>query len=187
MNPGLPYTFIPRWVWIVVAVLLALTFAYCAGKRTGQTDQKLVQNQAQIDTNTTKTKVDSAKADTARRLSTILDTSRTTVRNRIRVVHDTIYAPTDTTDEAIYSPAIAHLIAKDDSLISAQKHALALQDTLIGSLRQGITLRDTRIKLLESRGTSRISHGVQVGVGYCQSSTRQVCGYVGYGVQVRLP
>ena len=158
---GAPMTTIQRRIAVVVAILLALSVAYFVGRRSQKVDDALAANAVAIKENTSKSSIDSAKVDTARRKSTVLDSTHDVVRNRIRVYRDTVYVKSDIPqdggdstqsggDEAVYSPAIAHLIATDDSLISAQKHSLALQDTLIASLRGGIALRDTRIKLLES-------------------------------------
>jgi len=185
-------TTIQRRIAVVVAFLLALSVAYYVGKKQGVVDTQLGVNASQIGVSDSTTKTVQIRTDSSRKKDAVLDSLHDVIRNRIKVVHDTVYAPSDissdTTDEAIYSPAIAHLIATDDSLISAQKHSLALQDTLNASLRVGIALRDERIELLESRGTSRFSHGIQLGLGYCQTAlSRTPCAYVGYGIQVRLP
>ena len=154
-------TTIQRRIAVVVAILLALSVAYFVGKKQGVVDAKLSVNAVAIKENTSKSSIDSAKADTARRKSTVLDSTHDVVRNRIRVYRDTVYVKSDIPqdggdstqsggDEAVYSPAIAHLIATDDSLISAQKHSLALQDTLLSSMRVGIALRNVRIDILQS-------------------------------------
>jgi len=151
-------TTIQRRIAVVVAILLALSVAYFVGRRSQKVNDALAANAVAIKENTSKSSIDSAKVDTARRKSTVLDSTHDVVRNRIRVYRDTVYVKSDlpqnggdsTQSGAIYSPAIAHLIATDDSLISAQKHSLALQDTLIASLRGGIALRNVRIDILQS-------------------------------------
>jgi len=142
-------TTIQRRIAVVVAILLA----YFGGKRQGVVDTQLEVNATQIGVSDSTTKTVQIRTDSARKKDAVLDSTHDVIRSKIHVVHDTVYVGSDipdSTDEAVYSPAIAHLIATDDSLISAQKHSLALQDTLIASLRGGIALRDTRIKLLES-------------------------------------
>jgi len=184
-------TTIQRRIAVVVAFLLALSVAYYVGKKQGVVDTQLGVNASQIGVSDSTTKTVQIRTDSSRKKDAVLDSTHDVIRTKIHVVHDTVYVGSDipdSTDEAVYSPAIAHLIATDDSLISAQKHSLALQDTLNASLRVGIALRDERIELLESRGTSRFSHGIQLGLGYCQTAlSRTPCAYVGYGIQVRLP
>jgi len=175
---------------LVIAFLLSLSVVYFIGKRTGQTDARLSINAELLKKSDDSIKSVQIRTDSAKKQVAALDTQRGVVRTQIRVVHDSIFVKGENNSDSvtIVSPTIAHLIQADDSLISAQKHALALQDTLISSLRRGSSLRDERIKLLESRGTSRISRGVQIGVGYCQTATsRTPCLYAGYGLQLRLP
>jgi hypothetical protein len=183
---------IPKWAYWVVGFLLAVAVAFYTGTRKGHLDEKLSINAGQLKKSDSSIKSVQIRTDSAKKQIIPLETQRGVVRTQIRVVHDTILSSggiNSGKDSIIaVSPAIAHLIQADDSLIAIQKRALALQDTLVASLRVGLSLRDQRIHLLESRGTSRISHGIQIGLGYCQTASSRVpCGYVGYGIQVRLP
>lgn len=139
----------------VAGVLLLASICYYVGKKQGRFEEKLAESTVQIRTNDSASSGITTRVDTAKKNADILTAYRSKVRERVTVVHDTILAPADTSDdiEAIYNPTVARLIAADDSVIAAQKHAQALQDTLISSLRVGITLRDSRIRLLEKEVT----------------------------------
>lgn len=174
-----------QYVLGAIALCVLVTLAYCRGVEKGKTDERLSSNKQQIAASDSVTKSVTSAADSARKKADALGITHTVIRGRARIVHDTVIVD----DSEIYAdPVLVQIILTADSTIAAQKRALALQDTLVASLRYGIALRDTRIKLLESRGTSRISRGVQVGVGYCQNATgRTPCAYAGFGVQVKLP
>lgn len=191
-------TTIQRYATMAVALLLLLGLAYCSGKKAGQIAEKLSANKTAIHASDSVTNLVTSRTDSAHVRSDILTDNRATIRPHVRVLHDTVTVlasngssngkDNSSDSVTIVSPEIARLIQTDDSTIAAQARTIALQDTLVASLRVGISLRDTRISILESRGPSHFSRGIQVGVGYCQSATsRQPCAFVGYGVQLRLP
>lgn len=174
----------------VGGVILLCSIVWIMGVRHGQLNEKLAQNAAQIDTSNRVTKADSINSDTARKKSVAADSAVGTIRAKIRVVHDTTFLPSDTPGkvDTVANKTLAHLVYAVDSAKVAHKEEQRLQDILVAGLYHDIALRDTRIKLIESRGTSRISKGFQVGVGYCQTaSSRLPCAYVGYGLELRLP
>lgn len=171
--------------WAVVgAVLLAMSVSYFAGKNQGARDEILAENKAQTHASDSVTKSVTSKVDSARHTSDTLVIYRERVRAKVVISHDTITVG----DSSYVSPDIAQLIVASDSAIAALKNTVALQDTLIGSLRKGISLRDERIKLLESKGSSRFSKGIQAGIGYCATATGNApCAYLGYGFTLRIP
>lgn len=168
----------------VGAVILALSIAYYVGKNTGRTEEKLAVNAVQIRTQDSVVSKDSLKTGTTTKRSDVLIASRAVLRNKIVISHDSIFLH----DTVIVNHEIAQIITKDDTLPPALVSERAARATESAALRATIALRDTRIKLLESRGDSRISHGIQIGVGYCATPNGNTpCIYAGYGVQVRLP
>lgn len=176
-------TTIQKYIAGAIALLLLLGLAYCSGKKAGQIAEKLSANHTQIVANDSVTKLVTSAVDSARRRDSVLSKRYDVARTKVRVVHDSVLVG----DTVYVSSDIAQTIVTADSTIAAQKKSLYLQDTLIASLRAGIALRNVRIDILESQGPSRISRGIQVGVGYCQTATsRTPCAYLGYGFTLRL-
>ncbi len=176
----------PRWQYAVgglLALILVGGLGYCRGVEVGALNEKLSSNKAQIDSSDRKTDSVQIRTDSARMVSNSILKSREALRAKVRIVRDSIFVR----DTVYVSSDISDLIRASDSTIAAQQRSLALQDTLIANLRSGIALRDTRISILEHAKRPRFSKGLQLGVGYCAGVSRGPCGYVGYGVSVRLP
>lgn len=172
------------------AVILACSVTYFIGKKDGATNQLLAQNKLVIGASDSVTKSVTLVADSARKRSNVLDKKYDVVRAKITVVHDTTFLPGDSagTVDTVANKTLARLIFSADSSRLAHIGERAKQDILVASLHRDIDLRDIRINLLESRGTSRFSKGLQIGVGYCATQNGNTpCIYAGYGVQVRLP
>ncbi len=146
-----------KWrIVVTLAVILACSVSYFVGKKQGAMDAKLTENQNAIHVQDSVVRSHQAIADTARKHEEILTAYRSHVRDRIKVVHDTIEVEPDSTDPedlqqvVIENPQIAQLITADDSTITALKNFIVVQDTLLADKTKQIALRDERIKLLES-------------------------------------
>lgn len=164
-----------------------MSVSYFVGKKTQAIADKLSANHLAIVASDSVTKSATSKVDSAKKSSDILTTYRAKVRAKIEVRGDSVLVKGDTAP-VLVNANIAQLIAADDSALKAKDNVIAAQDSLIASLHKGISLRDERIKLLESKGSSRFSKGIQAGIGYCATATGQMpCAFVGYGLQVRLP
>lgn len=178
-----------RW-YAVLAVILACSVTYFIGKKQGHLDEELTNNSLELKKSDSSIKSVQIRTDSAKRRSDVLDKNYDVVRTKVRVVHDTTFLPSDTPGkvDTVANSTLARLIFSADSMKTAHKEERAASDVLVASLRLGISLRDERIKLLESRGTSRISKGIQVGVGECLGPNgKTACGYVGYGLEIRVP
>lgn len=128
--------------------MLLLGLAYCRGVEAGKSDLALKLNQAEIIVRDSVTRADSTRADSARRETDKVEAVYRGVRDKVRVVHDTVWVEDEFVVEDVI---IATLIRVADSTIAAQKESLRLQDILIASLRQGIELRNVRIDILEKK------------------------------------
>lgn len=173
-------TKLQRYCAGVVAALVLVSVGYCRGRQ----DERLAVNSKEIKKSDAATAVVTAKADSTRKKSDALVAKYDSIKPKVRVSHDTVFV-LDTI--AVQSTEIAQRITVADSTIAAQHISLFAADMEILSLRVGVSVRDDRIKLLESAKTSRVSRGVQVGLGVCQSvGGTTPCAYVGYGLSFRL-
>lgn len=172
-------------VMCVAAVIISWSIVYIVAFRSGQNAQKLSANQTQIVQQDSVVRRDSLRVDTSHKASDSLLTRRATIRERVRVVRDSVFVR----DTVYVDSTLAQLVTTDDSVPPALVKERADHAALVASLYGTIALRDRRIALLESQHNPRISRGIQVGVGVCQplSGERVPCGYIGYGFQFRLP
>ena len=160
------------------------------GKKQGVLNTQLEVNASQIGVSDSTTKTVQIRTDSAKKRSDVLDKKYDVIRTKVTIAHDTLYVSSDIPGkvDTVANKTLAKLIHEADSSKVAHKVERFTTDSLVASLRHDITLRDERISLLKSRGTSRLSHGIQLGLGYCQTAlSRTPCAYVGYGFQVRLP
>lgn len=169
----------------LVGVVLLSMVSYGVGRKQGRLDEKLSANHGQIVRQDSVVRRDSLRVDTTYKASDSLLTRRATIRERVRVVRDSVFVR----DTVYVDSTLAQLVTTDDSVPPALVKERADHAALVASLYGTIALRDRRIALLESQHNPRISRGIQVGVGVCQplSGERVPCGYIGYGFQFRLP
>lgn len=184
------------WIIAVIALVINVIVGihyYKVGKQLGERSEVIKQLNAKLDIMDSIIHNDSLMVSIAQKQSDSINSKRDVLRSHIKIVHDTTYAEPDSGSDDIEqvisdNPQIAHLIMIDDSTISALRRINQDQAKSINDLYANRSLLQQKVTVLESnQHIPRLSHGVQVGIGYCRSAISGVpCIYAGYGYSVRF-
>ena len=162
------------------------------GRELGELKQALAQNQTLLNIADSTIKADSTMRVIAQSQSDSTLVHRNKLRASIKIVHDTTYlVPDSTLDEPEVistSSEVAHLLLADDSTINALKRVNQDQAKEIIDLYNERGILNNRVGILQkAKSPSNFSHGIQLGIGYCRTSTGGApCVYAGYGFSLRL-
>jgi Ulp1 family protease len=176
-------TKIQQWGLGALASVILVTMGYCAGTRRQAANDALAANSVLIQKSDSVSKSVQIRVNSSKTAVSILTNANNKAKSGVRIVHDTVFTPGHTYVDTV----LVNRLNSADALIAGQSRALALEDTLVASLNIGIHNRDDRIKILMDYKQPRITHGLQVGVGYCRNATGgSPCVFVGYGFSFRF-